>query len=124
MISKDALNELNDVVNNTWGKSSGDGTMSLTCSMEHDKMLVKFQTVVHFASEQSLRQQVDRLVAESNDLINKKVAQVKKAFKETSGTSVKFSEIDSRDDVELISTSVHNPRKIAIYRRQCSLRVE
>jgi len=124
MISKDALNELNDVVNNTWGKSSGDGTMSLTCSMEHDKMLVKFQTVVHFASEQSLRQQVDRLVAESNDLINKKVAQVKKAFKETSDTSVKFSEIDSRDDVELISTSVHNPRKIAIYRRQCSLRVE
>ena len=124
MISKDALNELNDVVNNTWGKSSGDGTMSLTCSIEHDKMLVKFQTVVHFASEQSLRQQVDRLVAESNDLINKKVAQVKKAFKETSDTSVKFSEIDSRDDVELISTSVHNPRKIAIYRRQCSLRVE
>lgn len=124
MISKDALNELNDVVNNTWGKSSGDGTMSLTCSMEHDKMLVKFQTVVHFASEQSLRQQVDRLVAESNDLINKKVAQVKKAFKEASDTSVKFSEIDSRDDVELISTSVHNPRKIAIYRRQCNLRVE
>jgi len=124
MISKDALNELGDVVNNTWGKSSGDGTMSLTCSMEHDRVLVKYQTVVHFASEQSLRQQTDRLVVESNDLINQKIAQIKKAFKENSGVSVKFEEIDSKDNIEMISTSVHNPRKIAIYRRQCSLRVE
>lgn len=124
MISKDALNELGDVVNNTWGKSSGDGTMSLTCSMEHDKVLVKYQTVVHFASEQSLRQQTDRLVVESNDLINQKIAQIKKAFKDNSGVSVKFEEIDSKDNIEMISTSVHNPRKIAIYRRQCSLRVE
>lgn len=124
MISNKALNELGDIINHTWGKSSGDGTRSLTCTMEHDKLLVKFQTVVHFASEQSLRQQVDRLVAESNELINGHVAAVKKQYKESAGTSLKVEEISSNDSVEMISTSIHNPRKIAIYRRQCSLRVE
>ena len=124
MISNKALNELNDLVNDTWGKSSGDGTRSLTCSMEHDKLLVKFQTVVHFASEQSLRQQVDRLVEESNELINQRVASIKKRYKEAAETALKVEELDSNDSIEMISTSVHNPRKIAIYRRQCSLRVE
>jgi len=124
MISNKALNELGDIINHTWGKSSGDGTRSLTCTMENDKLLVKFQTVVHFASEQSLRQQVDRLVAESNELINGHVAAVKKQYKESAGTSLKVEEISSNDSVEMISTSIHNPRKIAIYRRQCSLRVE
>ena len=124
MISNKALNELSDIINHTWGKSSGDGTRSLTCTMENDKLLVKFQTVVHFASEQSLRQQVDRLVAESNELINGHVAAVKKQYKESAGTSLKVEEISSNDSVEMISTSIHNPRKIAIYRRQCSLRVE
>ena len=124
MISNKALNELNDLVNDTWGKSSGDGTRSLTCSMEHDKLLVKFQTVVHFASEQSLRQQVDRLVEESNELINQRVASIKKRYKEAAEAALKVEELDSNDSIEMISTSVHNPRKIAIYRRQCSLRVE
>lgn len=124
MISNKALNELNDIINHTWGKSSGDGTRSLTCSMEHDKLLVKFQTVVHFASEHSLRQQVDRLVEESNELINSHVAAVKKQYKESAGSALKVEEISSNDSVEMISTSIHNPRKIAIYRRQCNLRVE
>ena len=70
MISKDELNQLGDVVNYTWGKSSGDGTRSLTCALEDDKLLIKFQTVVHFASEQALRQQVDRLVDESIQIIS------------------------------------------------------
>ena len=124
MISKDALNELNDTVNSTWGESSGDGTRSLTCNMESDKLIVKFQTVVHFASEQSLRQQMDRLVHESNDLISERIAAVKKEYKESSGVTLKFEEFDNRDSVEMISTSIHNPRKIAIYRRNCKLRVE
>ena len=124
MISKDTLNELNDIVNSTWGKSSGDGTMSLTCGMEGDNILVTYQTVVHFASEQSLRMQVDRLVLESNELISKKIADLKKRCKETSEDTLKFEEVSSNDDIELISSSVHNPRKVAIYRRRCSLQVQ
>lgn len=124
MISKEALNELNDVVNSTWGKSSGNGTMSLTCSMEHDKLVVKYQTVVHFASEHSLKLQVDKLVMESNELISKKIDDLKKKYKESSGVSLKFEELANHDSVEMISRSVYNPRKIAIYRRNCKLQIE
>ena len=124
MISKDELNQLGDVVNYTWGKSSGDGTRSLTCALEDDTLLIKFQTVVHFASEQALRQQVDRLVDESIQIISSKVDATKKRYKEVSGNALKLEEETNMDDIELISMSVHNPRRIAIYRRNCSLRVQ
>jgi len=124
MISKDELNQLGDVVNYTWGKSSGDGTRSLTCNLEGDVMNIKFQTVVHFASEHSLRQQVDRLVDESIQLISSKVAHTKTRYKEVSGSTLKLEEEVNMDDIELVSMSVHNPRRIAIYRRTCSLRVQ
>jgi len=124
MISKDELNQLGDVVNYTWGKSSGDGTRSLTCALEDDKLLIKFQTVVHFASEQALRQQVDRLVDESIQIISSKVDATKKRYKEVSGNALKLEEEINMDNIELISMSVHNPRRIAIYRRNCSLRVQ
>ena len=124
MISKDVLNQLGDVVNYTWGKSSGDGTRSLTCALEDDQLQIKFQTVVHFASEQSLRQQVDRLIDESIQIISLKVDATKKRYKEVSGSALKLEEVTNMDNIELISTSVHNPRKIAIYRRNCSLRVQ
>ena len=124
MISKDELNQLGDVVNYTWAKSSGDGTRSLTCALEDDKLQIKFQTVVHFASEQSLRQQVDRIAEESIQIISSKVDATKKRYKEVSGNALKLEEELNMDDIELISLSVHNPRRIAIYRRNCSLRVQ
>ncbi len=124
MISKDELNQLGDIVNYTWGKSSGDGTRSLTCELQDNAMHIKFQTVVHFASEQSLRQQVDRLVDESIQIISSKVDHTKKRYKEVSGTTLKLEEEQNMDNIEMISTSVHNPRRVAIYRRNCVLRVQ
>ena len=124
MISKDVLNQLDDVVNYTWGKSSGDGTRSLTCELNDDQLHIKFQTVVHFASEHSLRQQVDRLVDESIQIISSKVDATKKRYKEVAGEGLKLEEVQNMDDIELVSMSVHNPRRIAIYRRKCSLRVQ
>ena len=124
MISKDELNQLGDIVNYTWGKSSGDGTRSLTCALDNDELQIKFQTVVHFASEQSLRQQVDRLVEESTQLIAAKVSATKQRYKEVAGSALKLEETSNMDDIEMVSMSVYNPRRIAIYRRNCSLRVQ
>jgi replicative DNA helicase len=124
MISKDELNQLGDIINYTWGKSSGDGTRSLTCALDNDELQIKFQTVVHFASEQSLRQQVDRLVEESTQIIAAKVTVTKQRYKEVAGVALKLEETSNMDDIEMISMSVYNPRRIAIYRRNCSLRVQ
>ena len=67
---------------------------------------------------------VDRLVDESIQVIASKVDATKKRYKEVSGSTLKLEEVTNMDNIELISTSVHNPRKIAIYRRNCSLRVQ
>lgn len=124
MLSKDALNQISDVVNSTWGKSSGNGSTSLTCTMEHDKVLVKYQTVVHFASEKSLREQVDKIILESNELISKKLSDLKSKYKEAAEVTLKFEEISNNDSVEIIYATNNNPRKIAIYRRNCRLQVQ
>jgi len=124
MISKDELNQLSDVVNYTWGKSSGDGTRSLTCALQHNEMIIKYQTVVHFASEYALKQQVDRLIEESIQIIAGKLDYTKSQYKEVAGTTLKFEEISNSDSLEMVSATNHNPRKIAIYRRNCILRVQ
>lgn len=121
---ENAINQLNDVVNSTWGKSSGDGTRSVTCDVQGDELLIKFQTVVHFASEQALRQQVDRLVDESMQVIAGKVDHTKASYKEASGATLKLDEVSNTDSIEMVSASNLNPRKIAIYRRTCVLRVQ
>jgi replicative DNA helicase len=124
MISKDELNQLSDVVNYTWGKSSGDGTRSLTCALQQDEMIIKYSTVVHFASEYALKQQVDRLVDESMQIIVGKLDHTRSQYKEVAGTTLKLEEISNSDSIEMVSASIHNPRKIAIYRRNCVLRVK
>lgn len=124
MISKNAINHLNDVVNYTWGKSSGDGTRSVTCKVQNDELIISYQTVVHFASEQALRQQVDRISDESIQIIGGKVDSTKAGYKEASGETLKLEELSNTDSIELISASNQNPRKIAIYRRNCVLRVQ
>ena len=124
MISSKAINHLNDVVNYTWGKSSGDGTRSVTCELKNDELVIKYQSVVHFASEQALRQQVDRLVDESMQIIAGKVSSTKTSFKEASGEPLKLDEISNTDSIEMVSATNRNPRKIAIYRRNCILRVQ
>ena len=124
MISKNAINHLNDVVNYTWGQSSGNGTRSVTCDIQNDELIIKYQTVVHFASEQALRQQVDRIVDESMQVIAGKVDSTKSKYKEVSGESLKLEEISNSDSIEMVTASNLNPRKIAIYRRNCVLRVQ
>lgn len=124
MISKDELNQLNNVVNYTWGRSSGDGTRSVTCALQQDEMIIKYQTVVHFASEHALKQQVDRLVDESMQVIAGKIDHTKAQYKEVAGSALKLEELSNVDSIEMVAATNHNPRKIAIYRRNCILRVQ
>ena len=81
-------------------------------------------TDAHFASEYALRQQVDRLVDESMQIIVGKLDHTKSQYKEVAGTTLKLEEISNSDSIEMVSASNHNPRKIPIYRRNCVLRVQ
>ena len=123
MLSMEEINKLGESINNTWGKG-GDGTRSVSCDLSDDKMIIKFMTVVHFASEDALSQQTKKLTDESNQIIDDKIKSMKKLFKESTGNALKLKKLDDNEFIELISTSPYTPRKIAYFRRVCNMQIQ
>ena len=98
--------------------------LSITGSLEGDNLILKFLSVVQFASDQSLRDQTDRISEESVKLLSDTVKSIKKEFKEATGTTLKLKDETSVDNVEVVSGSIHAPRKIAYYRRVHTLKIK
>ena len=96
---------------------------AVTCSLTGDTITMKFMTVVHFAAEDSLRSQVERITNESIDILTKCVADTKKQFKELTGRPLSLKEVTNRDSLEIISTTNLSSRRVAYYRRQVVLSV-
>ena len=112
------INVIGDILDSTYGKSgSRDGMNSVTYSMLGDRLVLKFQSIVHFAEGRSLQLQVDRLKEESVQRIKLKIESLKKEFKDRTGDALKLKEENSDDNLEVISGSVHSPRRVAYYRR-------
>ena len=125
MLSSEQVNALGDIVNYSFGKSSSEkGDVSVTASLEGDMLCMKYLSVVQFASEQSLRDQADRFAQESVKVLNDAVASLKKQFKEKTGETLRLKEESSSDNVEVVSGSIHSPRKIAYYRRTHTLTIK
>ena len=60
-------NILGNLINTTYGKgSSPSGDFSIKCDLAGDTMTLKYTTIVHFASEKSLQQQVVRCQDEAH----------------------------------------------------------
>lgn len=79
-------------------------------------MTVKYTTVVHFASERGLRDQVLRYSEEGAQMINAFMKEIKSHFKEATGRSLKARDVGGSDDVELLQSNARIPRKTAYYR--------
>ena len=125
MLSSEQVNALGDIVNYSFGKSSSEkGDVSVTASLEGDMLCMKYLSVVQFASEQSLRDQADRFAQESVKVLNDAVTSIKKQFKERTGEALRLKEESSSDNVEVVSGSIHSPRKIAYYRRTHTLTIK
>ena len=125
MLSLEQINALGNILNTTYGKaSSKGGDRSVTGSLEGDTLTLKFLSVVQFASEQSLREQTDRMSEESVKVLADMVKNVKKEFKESVGSTLKLKEENSTDNVEIVAGSVHAPRKLAYYRRVHTLKIK
>ncbi len=117
MLSNKDINILGNITDNTY--KSGDGVVSITSSLQGQELTVKYATIVHFASEDALRQQVDRYAQESVQRISSYVADTKSRFKEESGSALKLEQVGDKDHVELISATANSLRRVAYYRRQC-----
>ena len=106
---------MGEVLQTSWGKeSSNDGTYSIKYDLSQDKLTLKFTTLVHFASEASLKPQVEAANSQAIQLCDAKVSNLKKSFKATVGESLKLKDLGSNDSFELIQPT--GPRKVAYYR--------
>ena len=125
MLSLEQINALGNVLNTTFGKaSSKGGDRSVTGSVEGDTLILKFMSVVQFASEQSLREQTNRISEESVKVLADTVKSIKKDFKEAVGSTLKLKDENSTDNVEVVAGSIHAPRKLAYYRRVHTLKIK
>ncbi len=98
--------------------SGGNSTYSISHSLQGNILEIKYSTVVHFASEQSLQQQTLRLKDASAQLINETLANLKSAFRDAEGKTLKTEEVGGTDDLELLSATSNSPRKISYYKNR------
>ena len=120
-LSSKEFDVLGQITYKGWGVSSMPN--SVTCSSNGDTITFKFMTVVHFAADQALRSQVDRIKHESIEIITKCVADTRVKFKEATGRALKLKESSNTDSLEVIAATNLSPRRVAYYRRQVTLQV-
>lgn len=119
------VNILGNLINSTYGKTSSPaGDYSIKCDLAGDSMILKYTTIVYFASERSLRDQVTRTSEEAQSRLDEYLKSIKSDFKEIAERALKTTDIASGDNVELIQSTSNSPRKVAYYRLNHTLAVE
>jgi|TARA_Y100000310_G_C20639998_1_gene793364 hypothetical protein len=123
MLNTKQINALGNILNSTAGRGSG-GHVAIATSLQEDVLTLKYSTIVHFASERSLQDQLVLLVDESMQRLTNEITRMKSDFKNATGDTLKIKEESNKDNVELISATSNSPRKIAYYRRFIDLKVD
>ena len=111
-------NVLGNILNYAFGKASTrNAGYGITTSLAANLLTLKYATVVHFNGSDGLATQKKEHERQSTEMLQEKIKEIKADFREQAGRALKVKEIDSKDDVELISASAQSERKIAYYRR-------
>jgi len=111
------------LVDNTYAPVSKSGTYSIKTSMQGENLVVKFSTIVNFASEAALRPQVQSAKEHAVQLIKEFISNLKKDYKSESGETLKVEDIGGDDNIEIIQSTSNSPRKIAYYRYNQNLKL-
>ena len=123
MMNLSVVRVIGQILDSTFGKqSSPTGTFSIKHALENDVLVLKYTTIVYFASEQSLKPQVDIANQQAIQLIDAKLSEIKSAVKDVTGDTFKTTDLGGTDSIELIQA--HGPRKIAYYRYNHTFQIE
>lgn len=118
----DEINILGNIVNHTFGKSAiNDAGYSITTKLHGNNLELQFKTVITLNDKDGIKFQKGKHEKKSNDMLNKKIASIKKEFKEEAGRSIKFKDIKNTDSLENITMSSH--RKVLYYRRNITFEI-
>ena len=110
------LEIISRVLDDTYEPVSKSGTYSLKHSLQGNRLILKYSTIVHFASETALKPQVSAALDQAQQLMSDKIRKLKKDYKEKAGSALKIEERGGDDNVELIQSTSNSLRKVAYYR--------
>ena len=118
ILTFEETNILGNILNTSFGKSSTrDAGYGIKTTLAGNSLTIKYQTIVHFNSSDGLATQKKEHERQSNEMLSKKMTEIKADFREQSGRALKIKEVSNSDDEELVSASAYSERKIAYYRR-------
>lgn len=118
--SKIDYNALGQAIDTTWGRSSTPKTSSYSVKFttQGDRLVASYTAVVNFGTEREMVMMKRSYADESKAIISAVMKAVKDAYKDLAGSSLKVSEVESTDSLEIIGFAVHNPKRTAYYRRK------
>jgi len=105
----------------SWGYSSSD--RKLTSKLQGDVLELQMMTIVQFASELALSQQLQAQREQTNQVFKEQLKNIKESFKEATDRALVTKELERDDDLELVSATSNSPRKIAYFRATIKLQV-
>ena len=128
MLNFNEVNNLGQIIDTTWGKSSTpiSPSMSIKAFLEGDVMKITYTVVINLLADSpfAMRNTVSRYEDESIKVVNEVLKDIKSQFKELSGRALKTKELSSTDNVEMITFSAYSPKRTAYYRRFVNLQCE
>lgn len=114
-------NALGQSIDTTWGRSSTPLTASRSVKMKllgKNMLEVTYQEIINFVAEKEMIIMKRACEKASLDAINAHLTDVKKNYKELTGSSISTKEVGTSDTLEIIGFNVHNPKRTAYYRRK------
>ena len=125
MLNFEEVNVLGNILNTTWGISSTAvaPTISIKSALSGDVLTLTYTTIVTLATDINLRDQACRHEEDSVKLLSDYIKNCKRDFKDVASRALKVKEIQTRDTMEIISTSPFTLKRPAYYRRITSYRV-
>lgn len=127
MLTPEEINCLGQLTNNTWGYPGGLNskvpTAAINVSLQGDTIVCTYSTIVNLMSDRNLRDQSTGFAEESISIIKEYIKDLKKEFKNKSERTLKCKEEDTRDSIEIITTSPYSPKRTAYYRRFTTFKV-
>lgn len=120
------LSALGEAIDTSWGRSSSPVTSGFSVKMNvsgHYQLNLTYQTIVNFGTEREMLATKRLEEEQASKNIKSIIDNVKKNYKELSGSALKLKETSSSDSVEIVGMNVHNPKRTALYRRKCTFEV-
>ncbi len=122
MLNLKEIRALAQATETSWGYSS-TSDRKMTSKLQGDVLELQLMTIVHFAGESALSQQLEAQRDYSNQMFKDQLKRIKEEFKGSTDRALVAKEISRDDDLELISATSNSPRKIAYFRANIKLQV-